>query len=148
VNPLILSALIAAVLSAGSAYQVQEWRYGAKEKTRVEQESAQALAAQRELRLLESRRTSAVVASQNAAAGRMSGLRRDADGVRAALVSLSDATAQALREARTSHDACIVRADALGDVLAQCGVRHQALAETCDRHVSDIKTLIDAWPKE
>lgn len=147
-NPLALAALISAVLSAGSAWQIQSWRFDAKEKHRVEQESAQALAAQRELRLLEARRTAAVVAAQNAAAGRLSGLRRDADGARIALVSLSDAAAQALREARASHDACLVRADALGDVLAQCGVRHQALAETCDRHVSDIKTLIDAWPKE
>lgn len=147
-NPLILSALIAAALSAGSAYQIQEWRYGAKEKDRVKKEAVQALVAQRELRLLESSRTSAVVAAQNDAARRAAGLRRDADGARVALVSLHDAAATAMREARSSHEACLVRADALGDVLARCGERHQTLAETCDRHVSDIKTLTDSWPKE
>jgi hypothetical protein len=36
---------------------------------------------------------------------------------------------------------------ALGDVLLESSERYTELAETCDRHVSDIKTLIDSWPR-
>ncbi|MDP2323519.1 MAG: hypothetical protein Q8N51_05760 [Gammaproteobacteria bacterium] len=147
-NPLILSALIAAALSAGSAYQIQEWRYGAKEKARVEQESAQALAAQRDLRALENRRYAVAASAQVAAVGRDISLRRDADGSRAALISLSNAAEQALREAGTSHDACTVRATAISELLTVCAARHRELGEKASRHVSDIQTLTDAWPRE
>jgi len=147
-NPLILSALIAAVLSAGSAWQIQSWRYDAKEKHRVEEESAQALAAQRDLRALENRRHTVAAAAQDAAVGRAVDLRRAADGSRAALISLHDAAATALREADASHTACTVRAAALSGLLIDSATKYRDLGEKASRHVSDIKTLIDAWPKE
>jgi hypothetical protein len=36
---------------------------------------------------------------------------------------------------------------ALGDVLLESSERYTELAETCDRHASDVKTLIDSWPR-
>lgn len=143
-NPLILSALISAVLASSSAWKIQSWRYAAKEKARVEQ----ILVEQRELRVLENRRYSAAAAAQDAAVGRSIDLRRAADGSRAALISLHDAAATALREADASHTACTQRAAALSGLLIDSATKYRDLGEKASRHVSDIKTLIDAWPKE
>jgi hypothetical protein len=146
-NPLILSALISAAVAGYSTYQVQEWRYGAKEKERVEQESVQALAAKDELRALENRRYTVAAAAQAAAVGRDIDLRRAADGSRAALIGLSHAAEQALREADASHTACTQRAAALNGLLVDSATKYRDLGEKASRHVSDIQTLIDAWPK-
>lgn len=143
-NPLILSALISAVLASSSAWKIQSWRYAAKEKARVEQ----VLVEQRELRVLENRRYSAAAAAQDAAVGRAVDLRRAADGSRAALISLHDAAATALREADASHAACTVRAATLSGLLADSTKEYRDLGEKASRHVSDIQTMIDAWPGE
>ena len=73
-------------------------------------------------------------ASAAAARAESVGLRDDAAGLRHQLDQLS-------------RDAAIERATAIGGVLAQCGERYQVLAQRCDRHVSDLRTLTDAWPK-
>ena len=73
-------------------------------------------------------------ASAATARAESAGLRDDATGLRHQLDQLS-------------RDATIERATAIGGVLAQCGERYQVLAERCDRHVSDLRTLTDAWPK-
>lgn len=67
--------------------------------------------------------------------------RTESDGLRGDIGALRDQLANA------SRDAAVERAAAIADVLGQCAQRHQALAERCDRHVSDIRTLTDAWPK-
>lgn len=48
--------------------------------------------------------------------------------------------------ANATREAAIERATALSTVLGQCSERYTGLAQTCDRHVSDLKTLIDSWP--
>lgn len=146
--PLVIASLTSALLSFGSAWQIQSWRHDAEEKHRVEQEAAQALSAQRDLRALENRRYTAAASAQVAAAARDTELRRDAAGSRDALVGLSHATDQALREAGASHAACTERAATLGELLAASTKEYRDLGEKASRHVSDIKTLTDTWPKE
>ncbi len=72
--------------------------------------------------------------------------RRDAAASRAALLGLSHAADEALRAAADSHQACLAGAIASADVLKQCGSEYRGLAETCDRHVNDLKTLSNSWP--
>ncbi len=69
-----------------------------------------------------------------AAASESDGLRNDLDAMR---VQLDGA----------SRDAAVERAAAIGAVLGQCAARHQSLAQRCDGHVSDLKTLIESWPR-
>lgn len=69
-----------------------------------------------------------------AAATESDGLRNDLDAARSELGKLS-------------RDAAIERAAAIGAVLAQCAARHQDLAQRCDRHTNDLRTMIEAWPK-
>lgn len=64
----------------------------------------------------------------------LDGLRGDLDAMRG---QLADATASAAAE----------RALAVGAVLQQCAARHQDLAQRCDRHVNDVRTMIEAWPR-
>ena len=136
-------ALLAAVVAATGAWKVQEWRHDAKEKDHAEQH----LADERSAATAAIRRTEAVITATNTATVRSAALRRDADSARSAVVSLHDAAAQALRDAATSHAACTERASALGDVLQQSAERYRGLGETCDRHVSDIRALIEGWPE-
>lgn len=143
-TPQLIVAGVIALGSFGTAWKVQEWRYQAEKAQHVEQQ----LANERSAATAAIRRTETVIAAQSAAAVRSAALRRDADGARAAVVSLHDAAAQSMRDAATSHAACTERSSALGDVLQASAERYRSLGETCDRHVSDIKTLIESWPKE
>lgn len=136
-------ALIAALLGFGGAWKIQDWRADAKENERVEQ----TLADQRQAAAVSIRRADNVIQAQNNAATRLERLRMDAIGARAALVSLSDAAGEALRASAASHNACIDRATALRYVLDQCGKEYQALGERADRHTSDLRTLMESWPK-
>lgn len=43
--------------------------------------------------------------------------------------------------------AVLATADTLAALLDQCQTDYRALAEVCDGHASDVRTLIDAWPK-
>lgn len=137
------TAFIAAALAATGAWKVQQWRFDAKEKERVEQE----LNDERVRAATQIRREEAVIVAQNQAQARARSLRMDADGSRAALVGLSSSADQALRDAATSHAACTERAAAIRVVLDQCGGAYQELGAIADRHASDVKTLMDAWPR-
>lgn len=143
-SPQLIAAAVIAAASFGAAWQFQSWRMDAKEKEHVEQ----ILADQRSASAAAIRRQEAVISAVNAGSVREVALRRDAAGARTALVGLSHATEQALRDAATTHATCIDRAAAVADVLKQSTERYRSLGETCDRHVSDIKTLTAAWPKE
>ena len=69
-----------------------------------------------------------------AAASESDGLRNDIEALRVQLDS-------------ASREAAVERAAAIGAVLQQCAARHQSLAQRCDGHVSDLKTLIESWPR-
>lgn len=139
----VATGLISAALTATGVWKLQEWRHGSIEKDRIEQ----ALADQRLQAKATLRREETVIAAQNEAQARLRSLRLDSDGSRAALVGLSHATDQALRDAATSYDACLVRTRSISELLNQCGTAHQELGAIADRHASDVQTLIDAWPK-
>ena len=142
-NPqLIIAALIAAA-GFGSAWTLQNWRYGAKENERAKQE----LVDQRNAATTAIRRTETVISASNAATVRATALRRDADGARTALVGLSDAADSALRASSTSLDACTQRVATFSQLLGTMAAAGGEIAGKADRHASDAKTLADAWPK-
>lgn len=70
----------------------------------------------------------------NAAATESNGLRNDLDAMREQFDYLS-------------RDAIAQRATAVASVLGECSKRYAELAEKADRHASDVKTLMAAWPK-
>lgn len=139
----VATALIAASLAATGVWKVQDWRYGAKEKERVESQ----LADERLAATARVRREEQIITAQNEAQARARVLRLDAAGSRAALVGLSHATESAMRDAATSHDACIVRADTLGELLSAVAEAGAGMAEKADLHANDARKVMEAWPK-
>lgn len=92
--------------------------------------------------------TATVLKAQNDARTREAALRSaaaaaatESDGLR------DDIAASRSQLDKLSRDAVVDRAAAIGAVLSQCAAQHQGLAQRCDRHVSDIRTLMQAWPR-
>lgn len=139
---------LAAFLAGGavigtSMWQIQNWRYGAKEAEHVEQQlESQRVAANRAIRQQE-----AVIAAQNEGQALARRLRLDAAGARATADGLRDDVLRARADAATSIDACIVRANTLGELLITVEEAGRGMAEKAGLHANDIQTLTAAWPK-
>lgn len=142
-NMYIASIISAAILAAAFTYKIQDWRFSAKEKERVEQE----LNDERVRAATQIRREEAVIVAQNQAQARARSLRLDADGARAAADGLRVATAEALRTAATSHAACTERANTLGELLGAVEEAGRGMAQKADLHSTDLQTLMAAQPK-
>ncbi len=145
--PQLIVAGIIAVASAatgfGVAWQIQSWRADSEEKDRVEA----TLENQRLIGATRTRNDQAVINAVNNGVARSTALRRDSDSARAAADSLRDEITRTVRDASASLAACTVRTAALGELCAAATESHRQLAEKADRHASDIRTIIEAWPK-
>ena len=142
-NPCLIVALAIAAGSFGSAWQIQSWRYDAKEKARVEQQLEDVRqSAARNIRFRD-----VEIDAQNQAETRARNLRVDAAGARDALVGLRTSTDAALRAAGTSKEACLIRAATLGELFEESAAEYTELAEKAGRHVNDIQKLNGSWPE-
>ena len=143
-NPLLISALVSAALGFSGAWKIQSMRISHAEKQRLEI----AQEAQRLVHRVESQRSAQVITAQNDRARRESKLRLDGAASSAAVDSLRVALHAAVLNANTNPDACADTAATFGELLTDSGTAYSELAGACDRHVSDIQTLIDSHPKE
>lgn len=86
--------------------------------------------------------------ARNEATKRETAIRADADAARRSADSLRDQLA-ANKRAMSSAAADAVRqyADTLADVFSECAARYTSVAEEADRHASDKRTLMEAWPR-
>jgi hypothetical protein len=131
------------VAGGTTAWKFQSMRYEAKENERAQHQ----LATEREWAKNNARQISTVSDALGAATARAGTLRRDADAARSSADSLRDATAAALRAAATDQATCIERTTTFSELFTASVRAYQGMAATADRHVSDVKTLNDAWPK-
>lgn len=116
-------------------------------KTNVQREwQAATAAANVEARQIEQHRQTAVDKAAVAATTRNAGIRADSARAGDAVSRLRDAIA-ARRMAEESASAATKRADTLGELLVESASVHRELAESCDRHVSDLRLLLEAWPR-
>lgn len=139
----VYTAVISAALAATGAWQVQNWRADAHEKDRL---AAQAMD-QRSAYVLEQKRSASVIVAQNNGRAREARLRSDAADLRGTVDGLQRDTAAAVQASRASLDACAIAAAAIGELYVASETANRDLTEKADRHVSDIQTLMDAWPK-
>ena len=142
------AAIIAASLAGWAGWSVQGWRLGEQIAALKTAQAEAVNTATREARAQESARFKGVQDAQAAAQTRAQVARRDADRARSELDRLRDN----LRSASggvpgESPGACTVRADAAGELLAQCAAAYLSMAGIADRHANDARTLIEAWPK-
>ena len=142
------AAILAGALAAAGTWKVQEWRYTGQIATIKAAQLEAVNTATREARAQESKRFQGVQDAQAAAQTRAQAARRDADAARSELDRLrNDIAATRGGVPGESTAACAQRADAAGDVLGQCAAAYSDLAAIADRHASDARTLIEAWPK-
>ena len=144
----VAAAILAAVIGFASGWKVNGWRLG-EQITQIKASQLEAVnTATREARAQESKRFQGVQDAQAAAQTRAQAARRDADRARSELGRLrNDLATTRGGVPGESAAACAQRADAAGDVLGQCAAAYLDLAAIADRHASDARTLIEAWPK-
>lgn len=138
----IIAALVIAAAAFGAAWKTQDWRYGAKEKDRVEAQLSQ----ERTDNLRQIRREESVIAAINAGNQRAAVLRSDASAARSELDRLRGDLVIDAKPSATLQ-ACDQRRATLSDVFEQCASRYSVLAEKADGHANDLQTLSEAWPK-
>ena len=143
------AALIAAALAAAASWQVQAWRYG-EQIASIRAEAAESTArAEKAAQMVRDTRQQEVTRATQNAARRAQIARADADNARAELDRLRDDLRASAVPA--SGDACTAadqRATTLAELFGQCAGAYTSLARTADGHSNDVKTLIDAWPKQ
>lgn len=138
---------ITSIISAVAGFAVA-WQLQAHQIVKLNLERAnERIALQQASRAANERNTTALIQAQNNAAVRDRVVRGNAAATGAAGNGLRITTASTVRAAAESTDTCPNSAAALAVVSDQCFAELQGLAEVADRHVNDIKTLIEAWPK-
>jgi hypothetical protein len=137
-------AILAAIVLALAATHWKAYTAGAK-NVRNEWQIAIS-AANEQARETERLRQKAVDAAVSASAIRESRIRADAVRARGSDDGLRDDLA-AFNARRTSCAAEADRTAAITELLRESVTAYRELAATCDRHVNDIRTLLDAWPK-
>lgn len=153
-NPLLLR-LIPFAVSALAGFAIAWWIQGLR-LTSAEQEFIEYKQDQREIYQdavdAAQKKTAAletkVKEAENAATERAKENKILADAVNRTSASLRDATATTRSGLPVaSRDACIKTADTGLALLDKCQAEYGRLAAAADGHVSDIKTLMEAWPK-
>lgn len=144
---MIIKAIIALAflsLLSAAAYAVYHAGYNAREVIAL-QEKAQAEAA---LKAVETQWRTKYDIAMREAAKREFQIRNDAHLAHVAADGLRQQLADTAREfANYTPSALADTATTLSDLLGICSDKYTELAQSADRHVSDIETLIDAWPK-
>jgi len=148
------AAALALALAFGAGWMTQSWRKDGEIQSLQLRHQRELTASEQQARLAEMLARSTeqqfqqkLQEANDAARKREITLRRDADGARVAAGGLRDEVAALRRRISIAPEAS--RADAtaaLGDVLLACTERYRSVAEEADRHASDVRTLIDAWP--
>ena len=70
-----------------------------------------------------------------------------ADRARLAAERLHDASERSLQTARENHAACIVSANTHAELFGECRTELRQMGQAAQSHATDVKTLIQAWPK-
>ena len=150
----LAAALLAAIIAAAGAWQVQGWRLGEQaqaSKTTLEtfrREHAESLvratgAALHATIQWQKVKDAAIDRAQKRAktqAADAAAARRDVDSLRDAIATAS------LRLPGAAPAACTEYATASSGLLDQCAAAYQELAAVADGHVNDVRTLAEAWP--
>jgi hypothetical protein len=146
-NLTLLTTAIAAAVAGAAGFGLA-WQLQAGNISEINLERAnERISIQRAARATIERTTGAVIAAQNAAASRAVVLRRDADAARTAADGLRDDLTAIGSAAASSIDARNRHAATVSELLVESASLNRELAQACDGHASDVRTLMEAWPK-
>lgn len=142
-NLRIIATIVIAVALAASHWKAYvkgqndkqvEWNIDKIEQLKLARQRDAALQSQKE-KALEEQKTALV---KNALA---------ADRARIASDRLRDTSERSLAAARETHAACVISAAAHAELFGECRAEYRQMGQAAQGHATDIKALIEAWPK-
>ena len=141
-------ALVAALLGAVGAWQIQAWRYNAQIQSMQTEFTKTVAAAERNAQAQERRLNTQIQEARDAAAKREQNLRRDGDALRSELNWLRVEATDASR-GLPNDTACPAnnRAATALKLFDQCAVEYEKMARHAQGHANDAMMLQEAWPK-
>lgn len=147
-NLTLIACTISAALATAGTWAFEDARHRAElGEIRLEQ-SATELRAQTQARSAEQSITRKYQEALNAAQTRQITLHADADSARAESDRLREQAADAARRLANAPPAAVAEyASAATELLDQCQRSYQGLAAAADGHASDVRTLMEAWPR-
>ena len=144
----VAAGLLSAAIAAVGTWQVQNWRYGEQiavmKKDASETTTKAVKAAMDKMQVDQKRKDDAIAeankrANYNAAAATRA--RSAADSLRDELATARTDLSNATENARAKYAA------AVETVLGECSRELAEMGRLADQHSSDVKTLIDSWPR-
>lgn len=141
-NLTLISAAIAFAMGFGAAWQIQSGRMDSLKLEAANERINQ----QRVARQTSERYSAALAQAQNAAQARRTVIAASVDANGAGLIGLRH-TADTVRTSATTDSARDAYADAVTKLFDQCGQALVRVAGQADGHLSDLQTVIEAWPK-
>lgn len=148
-NPRVLVGLFLAGLLAFthfSAYRAGKATVRADFDAYKLQQAAATQKAQESARQIEQQRQQQAQEAIDASKKREAALRADAAGARTALERLRNAI-RATSDMPSGAGNAQRGPSTADELLARCAAEYQRMGEIADQHASDVKTLIEAWPK-
>ena len=142
-NPQMIIAAVIAAIGFGGGWTIQSWRYGAKEAKNAEQK----LVHIQQSAAADIRRLDNVVSAQNQASVRSVGLRIALDGALNELDRLRVIVSNTVPSTCDATSTGTHRATATSELFLECAAAFTELGGKAARHASDLKTLMDSWPK-
>lgn len=154
----LIAMAIAAALAFAGAWNYQENHYEAKigaMKVAATKEKVDAFAAHVKevdrVRTDEQAKAATYQGALNEARTREISLRRERDAARNDAERMREQTAsdaRRLADPRTPATTVLEYANAAGELLADCSRRYQEVAGAADGHASDVRTFLEAWPRQ
>lgn len=142
-NFTLITSAIAAMAGFALAWQLQAHDIL---KLKLEQ-SDERISVARANRAIVERQSNAVITAQNSATGRAVVLRRDAAAAQSSADGLRSDLDATQRAASATIDACNYHSSTISQLLIESAAVNRELAQACDGHASDVRTLSDGWPK-
>lgn len=141
------AALLGAALAATTAWQVQDWRLGGQIARLNATHATERARAQQAAWTAERANALKYQGALNDARTREAALQRDAARTRAESDGLREQATDAARRIASAAPAAVAEyATAVGELLADCSRRYQAMAAAADGHAADARALSEAWP--
>lgn len=139
----VAAGILGAAIASVGAWQVQDWRYDAKiaaiEAMCAKRVTDSLIAAQANFK----RVSDASVESEK----RAQAARRDSDNAKSELDRLRNVLAASQSCPATAASAAADPAAAYKELFSECAGTLVDLAQKATGHASDVKTLIDGWPR-
>jgi hypothetical protein len=154
----LIAMAIAAALAFAGAWNYQENHYETKISelsNKAMKEKVDAFAAHTKevdrVRANEQAKSAKYQGALNEARTREISLRRERDVARSDAERMREQTAsdaRRLADPSTSAATVLGYATAAAELLADCSRRYQEVAGAADGHASDVRTFIEAWPRQ